>query len=261
MFSNIMPQRASAAIVAVVWGVSGFISGWADRLAAQEGERVSISVDEGRPLAAVVRELERRFGWIITYEDPAYLFAPEIKDVRHLRRDGKDLPLLVPRGGPFTFSYTLPPTSPTTSPQEALLGALLDQYHQTGYAGRFRLERTGPVYHIVPEMAKDESGVLRPYASILDTKISLPDEEVNGMELIESIVAAVHESGDARLRGSSALRGVRVRIAARDESVRSILVRMFASVAPRLSWRLLCGPARGSGTCSLNIHQVPPVSR
>jgi hypothetical protein len=259
MFSNIMPQRASVVIVAVVWGVSSFMPGWAGRLRAQEGERVSISVDEGRPLAAVVRELERRFGWIVTYEDPAYLFAPEIKEVYNVRRDGG--PTLLPRGGPFTFSYTLPPAGPTTSPQEALLGALLDQYHQTGYAGRFRLERTGPVYHIVPEMAKDESGVLRPYASILDRKISLPDEEVNGMELIESIVAAVHESGDERLRGSSALWGVRVRIAAREESVRSVLLRMFASVPARLSWRLLCGPARGSGTCSLNIYQVPPVSR
>jgi hypothetical protein len=265
MFSNIMPQRASAAIVAVVWGVSGLIPGWADRLAAQEGGRVSISVDEGRPLKAVVMELEQRFGWVVTYEDPAYLFPPEIKDDRHLRRDGKDLPRLVPRGGPFTFSYTLRSTDSPGSSQEALLRALLDQYHQTGYAGRFRLVRTGLVYHVVPAMTRDETGVLRPYGSILDREISLPDEEVNGMEWLESIKAAVHESGDQRLQlGTVPFRGlarVRVRIAAHDESVRSVLLRMFASVPPSLSWRLLCGPQEGSGTCSLNIHQVLPVSR
>jgi hypothetical protein len=266
MFTNIMPQRASAAIVAVVWGVSGFIPGWAGRLTAQEGERVSISVDEGRPLKAVVMELEQRFGWIVTYEDPAYLFAPEIKDVRHLRNDGKDLPLLAPRGGPFTFSYTLPRATQTTPPpQEAMLGALLDQYHRTGYPGRFRLVRTGVVYHVVPTMARDEAGVFRPYGSILDRRISLPDREVDGMEMLELIKAAVRRGGDERLLVGTFLTGMllhaRVQSGARDESVRSVLLRMFASFNPRLSWKLLCGPAKGSDICALNIHEVRPVSR
>ena len=265
MFSNIMPQRASAAIVAVVWGVSGFIPGWADRLAAQEGERVSIVVDDPRPLKAVVMELEQRFGWIVTYEDPAYLFAPEIKDVRHLRNDGKDLPLLAPRGGPFTFSYTLRQSDRARSSQEAVLGALLDQYHRTGYPGRFRLVRTGVVYHVVPTMTRDETGVFRPYGSILDRRISLPDREVDGMEMLELIKAAVRRGGDERLMVGTFLTGVflqtPVRSGAHDESVRSVLLRMFASFNRRLSWRLLCGPARGTGTCALGIHEVRPVSR
>jgi hypothetical protein len=265
MFSNIMPQRASAAIVAVVWGVSGFIPGWADRLAAQEGGRVSISVDEGRPLKAVVMELEQRFGWIVTYEDPAYLFASDIQDMRQFRNDGKDLPLLAPRGGPFTFSYTLRQSDRTRSSQEAVLGALLDQYHRTGYPGRFRLVRTGVVYHVVPTMTRDETGVFRPYGSILDRRISLPDREVDGMEMLESIEAAVRRGGDERLRVGTFLTGMflqaGVRSGAHDESVRSVLLRMFASFNRRLSWRLLCGPARGTGMCNLGIYEVRPVSR
>jgi hypothetical protein len=268
MFSSIILQRASAAIVAVVWAVSALIPGSAGGLTVQEGDAISIVVkadDEGRALKTVVRELERRFGWMVTYEDPAYLFAPEIKDVRHIRRVAIDRPLLVPRGGPFTFSYTLRSSDSTGSPQEALLGALLDQYHQTGYAGRFRLVRTGLVYHVVPAMTRDETGVLRPYGSILDRKISLPDREVSGLEMLESIEAALKESGEPRLQmGTQAINAfgrVRVRSAAHDESARSVLVRMLASFNPRLrfSWRLLCGPQKGSGTCFLNLHHVPPV--
>jgi hypothetical protein len=232
---------------------------------AQDGERVSISVDEGRPLKAVVMELERRSGWVVTYEDPAYLFASDIQDMRRFRNDGKDLPLLAPRGGPFTFSYTLRQSDRTRSSQEAVLGALLDQYHRTGYPGRFRLVRTGVVYHVVPTMTRDETGVFRPYGSILDRRISLPDREVDGMEMLELIKAAVRRGGDERLMVGTFLSGVflqtPVRSGAHDESVRSVLLRMFASINPRLSWRLLCGPARGTGTCALGIHEVRPVSR
>lgn len=262
MLSNARLQGTSAAMVAVVWGVSALMPGSAGGLTAQEGERVSISANEGRPLKAVVMEVEQRFGWIVTYEDPAYLFAPEIKDERHLRRDGKDLPRLVPRGGPFTFSYTLPPSGATGSPQDALLSALLDQYHQSGYAGTFRLERTGLTYHIVPAMARDETGVRRPYGSILDRRISLPDREVNGFEMFASIVAAVKERGEPRLElGLVPIAGlgqIRIRSAADDESARSVLVRMLASIHPRLSWQLLCSPGDGE-SCYLNIHEVPPV--
>ena len=266
MLSNVRLHPASAAIVAVVWGVSALMPGSAGRLVAQEGGQVSIFVDDPRPLQAVVLELERRFGWIITYEDPEYLFAPEIKDVRYtVSRDPKfERPVLIPAGGPFTFSYTLPPTGATASPQDALLGALLDQYRQSGYAGTFRLERTGLAYHVVPAMARDETGVLRPYGSILDRRISLPDREVNGFEMFASIVAAVKGSGEQRLVLGvvpiSGLGQIRVRIAADDESARSVLVRTLASIHPRLSWQLLCGPGDG-GSCALNIHEVLPVSR
>jgi hypothetical protein len=257
-------QRAIAAVVAVAWVVSGSIPGWAGRLTAQEGGRVEIFVNEPRPLAAVVQELERRFGWIITYEDPAYLFAPEIQDIRYSRRAGKfDRPLLVPSGGAFAFSYTLVPTGPTRTPQEALLGALLDQYHQSGYAGTFRLVRTGLVYHVVPAMTRDETGVLRPYGSILDRKISLPDREVDGFEMFASFVDAVKRSGEPRLElGTlpfSGLGRIRLRTGAYEESARSVLMRILASLHPRLSWRLLCSPGDGEA-CSLNVHEVKPVS-
>jgi hypothetical protein len=261
MFSSIILQRASAAIVAIVWAVSALIPGSAGGLTVQEGDAISIVVkadDEGRALKTVVRELERRFGWMVTYEDPAYLFAQEIQDVRHIRRVAIDRPLLVPRGGPFTFSYTLR-RDLTSSPQEAVLGALLDEYHQTGYAGRFRLVRTGLVYHVVPAMTRDETGVLRPYGSILDRRISLPDREVDGFEMFASFVEAIKRSGEPRLTlGLVPLGGrgqMRLRHGASDESARSVLVRILASIHPRLSWQLMCSPGDGE-SCFLSIHEV-----
>jgi hypothetical protein len=85
------------------------------------------------------------------------------------------------------------------------------------------------------------------------------------MEMLELIKAAVRRGGDERLLVGTFLTGMllhaRVQSGARDESVRSVLLRMFASFNPRLSWKLLCGPAKGSDICALNIHEVRPVSR
>ena len=60
-----------------------------------------ISVDDPRSLASAVEALERRHGWIITYEDPPYEFAADVIDVSRIAR--KDLDpskprVLVPRG-------------------------------------------------------------------------------------------------------------------------------------------------------------------
>lgn len=39
---------------------------------ARQPESIDLSVVSGRPLADAIRELEDRFGWVITYEDPPY---------------------------------------------------------------------------------------------------------------------------------------------------------------------------------------------
>jgi hypothetical protein len=113
-------------------------------------------------------------------------------------------------------------------------------------------------------MTRDETGVLRPYGSILDRKISLPDREVDGFEMFASFVDAVKRSGEPRLDlALAALSGglgrIRLRTGAYEESARSVLMRILASLHPRLSWRLLCSPGDGEA-CSLNVHEVKPVS-
>ena len=86
-----------------------------------------VAVEDGRPLAKVLDEVEERFGWTVTYEDPPYQNANEIEDVtERVRRDGKThLRVLVPRGGAFHFSYALNPEN--GSDPAGLLGALLSR--------------------------------------------------------------------------------------------------------------------------------------
>ena len=107
----------------------------------QTTSNVYISVDDPRPLAACIDEIEKKFGWVVTYEDPVYLNATEINDVTaSVRRDGKSYPgVLVPRGGLFTFSCAQPIDGRSPADRAALLQALLRAYGANGNPGFFQV--------------------------------------------------------------------------------------------------------------------------
>lgn len=112
-----------------------------------------IAVDDPRPLAAAIQELQRRYGWVVTYEDPPYEFVADTLDVTEAfsrtRDPSNKRRELIPLGGSFTFVYAA--GGPSTGPEaQPTLTALLRSYHQSGNTGVFRLVRTGDVFHVVP---------------------------------------------------------------------------------------------------------------
>src|SRR5437879_2804770 len=52
---------------------------------------ITITVNDPRPLAAAITELELRHGWVITYEDPPYEYAADVRDVTGVVRKDSDL--------------------------------------------------------------------------------------------------------------------------------------------------------------------------
>ena len=184
-------------------------------LLAETTSRLDISVDDPRPLAACIDEIERKFGWIVTYEDPVYLNAAEINDVTSsVRRDGKSYPrVLVPRGGPFTFSYALPTDGGSSADPAALLQALLAAYEANGNPGSFRALTEGASFHIVPTKVSNESGVLTDYVPPLETLISLESGERTLVEVVQSIVAAVSSQSRSNIIvGATPTNALQVRV-------------------------------------------------
>ena len=78
----------------------------------------TIRVFDGRPLAAIIKELGDRFGRAITYEDPHRLFASDIADVTDKYKDKATRQVLVPRGGDLAFTFT-PSDMATMVPSES----------------------------------------------------------------------------------------------------------------------------------------------
>src|SRR6266850_1436693 len=83
-------------------------------LRVQAGRRETLTVNSGRPVAEAAWELEKKYGWVITYEDPIYVNSGEIVDVTtQVRRDldhykpGEAPRVFVPKGGELSISFNV----------------------------------------------------------------------------------------------------------------------------------------------------------
>lgn len=227
-------------------------------MARQEPDADVISVESGRPLADVARTLQQRHGVVITYEDPPYLDPSQLKDIT---RPYDRVRNLVPRGGPFSFSYSLKTTRPEEF--EAVLKRLLRLYRTTPYANGFRLEKADGVFHIVPDSRRNRTGGEEDYEAYLSTDVQLvrsggPRSAYDALiDLSRSLEQAtglpmIVDPGPAGI-----LANATVGDPPEHSSARSELLRILTSTGERLSWHLLYDPEESRPAFYLNLDRVP----
>jgi hypothetical protein len=228
-------------------------------LTAQRSQPLERSVIDGRPLAAVISQLETRYGWTITYEDPPYESPFDVDDVTlQVARDPKNFKgkVLVPRTRGFDFKY---PNA--NQPQaEEVLAALVRDYNMVNY-DRFRLLRTGTFFHVVPSVSNNENGQPTERQSRLDVRVTIPDADRSVRETVELVVAQVRERTGAPLvvgrLPTNLLSQKKLRTGATKEPARDVLVRALTSTGRDLSWRIPCDPG-GTKKCFFDVHFVKP---
>ncbi len=237
-----------------------FLIGASPETQVEQRRVVSLSLDRVRPLAEAIETLEKRFGWIITYEEPLYVYSGDIVDVTaSVRRDGRLSPRIMSATGiPFNFEYDIPPERAEPD-EETLLRALLDQYHLSGNPGVFSVAHSAYAYHVVPSRIKNSSGVFERYHAALDTNISVPAGGRTVYEMVEAIVRAATAAtavnmGVGAIPTNLFFQTRLERSAATTESARAVLLRTLLATHRKLSWQLLCDP--GYKGCALNIHMV-----
>jgi len=154
----------------------------------------TITVQGGRPVDKAIQELEKRYGWRITYEDPPYSHYSDISVVTDLRLpavpvqspsqlqslQGKSR--LVPKGG--SLSFTLPSADPD---KLGAVEALVNSYNASRGGKVFAVERGTGLLHVVPRQKTGSSGTLEPVTPILDTVITVEPKERTAAALIEEI--------------------------------------------------------------------------
>lgn len=189
-----------------VWVISDVAAGQPQ---SQTGQTRTLDVQSGRPLADAIRELERRHGWVVTYEEVPYEYSGDLVDVaRSVRKDGDfTKPVLVPKGGRLSFAYSEP--LPNGENEEAVLLELLRQYRASGLPGEFRLARTGRVFHVTPWTSRNALGVEVERQSALDARISIPEGDRTVDEMLTAIELAIYtETGWPIAVGGPVLGGV-----------------------------------------------------
>ncbi len=233
-----------------------------------QGERqIKLSVEDGRPVAKAILMLEDKYGWVVTYEDPRYVHDSEITDIAlKVRKDldkykpGEVPPVLVPRGGALEFTYEVVPNTKLPPDLAMVVQKLLDAQAARSNGGRFRLESSGKIMHVIPTAIKNSKGVLVPQQSVLETIISLPTEERTVYDKLKSICAAIrHATRIPVVLGTIPegwFRRERDKQGAARQKARDVLVNTFATMdyGTNLSWRLLYDP--GDKIYVLNIRLV-----
>jgi len=227
----------------------------------------SLSVNDARPVALGAETLEKKYGWIITYEDPPYAYESELVDVTEkVRRDldkfkpGQAPKVFAPKGGELAFQYDIEPSTKKPADSAAVVQQLLDAYAIAINPGVFRLERDGQRLHIIAAGSKGKDGVLVSRQSVLDSAITIPAQKRNGLELLNAFCAAISESSQTRVELGMAPWALfslhQTESGAKNQRARDFLTNELDRITgePKLSWQLLYSATMKA--YYLNIHVV-----
>jgi hypothetical protein len=229
---------------------------------------VLFSVTDPRPLAKAAEQLEARYGIPIYYEDAASSYSGDLVtsgDAQFQRTHPK---ALIPKGGSVTIRALAGAKIAGPTDLVSVLQTALDSHAEEGNAGQFKLLQTGNGVSIIPTSVRNTNGVWVPDQSPLDAAVSFPELQSDGMEIIELIRnTIINTSGKIVELGTvptQLLKTQTVRLGAKNEPARDVLVRMLAGlqwsdsriITPiyKMSWQLLYAP--DTQGYFLNLHQV-----
>ena len=228
----------------------------------QDQPPVKLSVNDPRPVAEAVKQLQEKYGWIITYEDPRLSNESDLLDetdpkYRQAHPGGKRA--LTPKGGALEISYFVSPVTGKPENPRELLQMLLNAHAASDNPGRFELKQTGRVFHVIPEQVKDVRGRWAHQASILEIPITFPEKERSVLETLETITSALSSASQMKIVIGAIPLNLFVRHrttqSASSEPARDVLIRTLDSTNRKFSWRLLHDP--GVNMLALNVRSVP----
>lgn len=228
---------------------------------AQKKQGISI-VDRSRPIAAAAEQLSMDNDWLVSYEDPQYLYSGDLEDVTNdvARAKGfsvgpRSKRFIVPRKGSVTLDYRRG-DNPTTVAQR-----LAARSSELGT--EFQVQTMGSRIVFMPARVRDKSGQLGPQTPYLSRHISISEMDRDGNELLSAICMELSETTGVRVViGTGPNFGrIRTSISAIDEPARDVLIRFLDSVDPtqRIVWYLNYDP--GDAKFFLNFGYVVPKRR
>jgi hypothetical protein len=222
-------------------------------------------VDHPRPVSEAARGVEKQFGYVVTYEDTRYVDPDDIVDItKQTSRDPSKTTGILGRK-PGSLDVMLTPRAGLDEGQEVKAGevlhAVVEQANAEGMFGQFRVDRVPGAFHIVPVAIKGKTGVMEPYASPLDARITMARREERAFDAIRRLGDALTAASGITVQPGTMPTNLmiqrRVAAWAGDERARDVLLRVLRAVRPDLSWQLLCDVGE-RGFCALNIHIVQP---
>ena len=234
------------------------------RIEISSGEAI-LTVDSPRPVDSAAKTLAGRYGIVINSEDPQYLYSDDMQDrtAEIARTPRPGLRVFVPKGGRLEVRFRVKPDG---SPQdlEELLQAVVDAAN-VQFPFSYRLEMNGDdAYTFVPTTTRDTQGRLIDLPALLDQKITIPLGTRSVIEHAKLITDALSAQTGFHVSCCQAfVAGIpwgmeNVSFEARDETARSVLLRLISSVKGRYYYLERCDPVSpGRETwCFINVQAL-----
>ena len=149
---------------------------------AQADSSLALDVYDSRPMAEAVVALGEQLQCAITYEDPPFEFAGDLRPVY------SDSVMRGPKGGWISLTYQ------KTDDKLGIITQLLAEHSAAGNAGDFTVIQTGDIYNVIPIRYKNKAGILVDHHSILDTRISITMQDKNMQYVIDAVCKAVSKA-------------------------------------------------------------------
>jgi hypothetical protein len=168
----------------------------------------TVTVQGGRPVDKAIQELEKRYGWRITYEDPPYSHYSDITDVTETPWPGAPVRslsqlqavqqsvqrepqaphrTLVPKGG--SLSFTLPSADPD---ELGAVEALVKSYNASRGGIVFAVVQGAGLLHVVPRQMTGLSGNLEPVKPVFEPRERTADALIEEICKKVSIATNTH---------------------------------------------------------------------
>jgi hypothetical protein len=219
--------------------------------AANAQGSLALVADGPRPIAKAIQTLVSEYGYVITYEDPRYVYEGDLEDVTtQVRKDvNKYAPGKVPKiVGPLGDRRALAIRGVAGSQDMAtVLNQLVQSKAEHG--GHFRVQQTADAFHVVPTEIRDSNGNWAANPSVLDVPISLTARESSEYAMIDAICSAVSVAAHVNVKvGAGVGQGLvpegggppLYHLEASNEAARNVLLRALAAThRGRQTWMLL----------------------
>ncbi len=237
--------------------ISGVLSSRYVRASAPvkvEQDLTWLIVDDPRPLKVAVAQLEKRYGWLVTYEDPPCYFAADLEDISKVA----GTTVMVLKAQHLALASPLPPPSDNPAPETLIDAVIVADANRVGQS-RFALRSSTLGFHVVPSAFRDTTGAWSVAGSILDSLIRMPPSEVSVMNYMEQFCVTLAQASGKRVTMATVptrlLVSRSISQAADDQPASEVLIGALQSLNTPLTWRLLRSPEANRGYY-LNI--VPP---
>jgi hypothetical protein len=229
---------------------------------SQTGETVHLSANDPRPLAQALDALQKKYGWLVNYEDPQYVSKLDLVEVTNPpqhRNAHSDVKVPYPAGGAFSLDFPngVAPNSPPD--EQAALQLLVDTYNRSNNPGRFELRKTAEQkFDIVGSSAHDVKGNISQQTILLDLPITLADQQRSAFKTLEQICLQVTERRHIKVAVGvfpMSLRTTMVKVGAAKLPARTVLSATLAATGRKLVWRMFFDPDSKSYFLSCMLAQ------